>query len=133
MPTRRAQLATLERAIAEQEVAGERRSQELAKGTSMYRKWLGLTFERVGDDRLRLDLTHVDPSSPDRPYSFEVFVDANNAYHVDKCSPTLPGLPALVARLNETNNFAEFVRTVRRKFQETVPGREGAPQTITQP
>lgn len=129
----RAQLATLERAIAEQEVASERRAAELAKGTSMYKRWLGLTFERVGDDRLRLDLTHVDPSLPERSFSFEVFVDANNLYHVSNCSPPLPGLPLLVSRLNETNNFAEFVRTVRRKFQESVPGREGAPPTITQP
>jgi hypothetical protein len=130
---RAAQLSTLEQAIAEQEAAGERRGQELAKGTAMYRRWLGLAFERVGEDRLRLELTHVDPSSPERPFSFEVFVDRTNVYHVSKCEPALPGLAQLVGRLNETNNFAEFVRTVRRKFQESVPGREGAPPTITQP
>lgn len=131
-PPAHAQLATLERAIAEQQAASERRGVELAKGKSMYRKWLGLTFEH-GDDRLRLDLTNIDPSEPARRFWFEVHVDANNAYHVEKCEPALAGLPALVSRLNETNNFAEFVRTVRRKFQETVPGREGAPPTLTQP
>ncbi|KAJ1628480.1 chromosome segregation protein Spc25-domain-containing protein [Pavlovales sp. CCMP2436] len=126
-------LASVQRAITEQEATGERRSVELAKGTSMYRKWLGLAFERVGEDRLRLDLKHVDPSSPERSFSFEVYVDAKNIYHVDKCDPPTPGLAQLVAHLNETNNFAEFVRTVRRKFQESVPGREGAPAIVTQP
>lgn len=114
--------ANLERTVAEQESIGEKRTAELAKGTAMYRRWLGLAFERVGEDRLRLDMTHIDPSEPSRAFSFEVYVDAANTYHIEKCSPAVPGLPTLVARLNETNNFSEFVRTVRRAFQENVVG-----------
>lgn len=106
--------------IAEQEALTEKRSLELAKGTTMYRRWLGLGFERVGEDRLRLELTHIDAAQPSRVFSFEVFVDKSNTYHIERCTPEILSLADLVKTLNETNNFSQFVRTIRREFQALV-------------
>ena len=45
---------------------------ELHKGAVLYSARLGLTFERVGDERLRLIFTNVDERSPAREFSFQV-------------------------------------------------------------
>lgn len=55
--------------------AKEQKLAELTKGCALYRARLGLAFERVGDERLRLTLTNIDPAAPMRAFSFQVFVD----------------------------------------------------------
>ena len=45
---------------------------ELDKGSTMYKQRLGLQFERVGDERLRLTFTNIDANDPMRPYAFQV-------------------------------------------------------------
>lgn len=49
---------------------------ELHKGGALYRSRLGLAFERLEDERLRLTFTNIDPSDAMRQFSFKVFVDA---------------------------------------------------------
>ena len=44
---------------------------ELQRGAVLYSARLGLTFERVGDERLRLVFTNVDERSPAREFSFQ--------------------------------------------------------------
>lgn len=39
----------------------EQKLAELDKGCALYRTRLGLAFERVGDERLRLTFTNIDP------------------------------------------------------------------------
>ena len=55
---------------------------ELDKGCALYRQRLGLTFERVGDERLRLTFVNIDATNPMKPYAFQVFVDGGDKYHV---------------------------------------------------
>ena len=58
---------------------------ELDKGCALYRQRLGLTFERVGDERLRLTFVNIDATNPMKPYAFQVFVDGGDKYHVSAC------------------------------------------------
>ena len=51
---------------------------ELHKGGALYRSRLGLAFERLEDERLRLTFTNIDPADAQRQFSFKVFVDAGD-------------------------------------------------------
>ena len=130
---------------------------ELDKGCGMYRSRLGLTFERVGDERLRLTFVNIDANDPMRPFAFQVFVDAGDKYHVrldsprtvssaracdapgrppppdrwlmlsalsclratqvESCEPPVMGMDELVTQLNTNNDFAAFVRAMRKRFK----------------
>ena len=93
---------------------------ELQKGINTYRNLLGLHFERVGEERLRLVFTHIDDKDPSRTFSFQVFVDPHDKYHVEDCTPTLPELPQLISQLNGSNDFSAFVRGARKAFKALV-------------
>lgn len=92
---------------------------ELTKGISYYRK-LGLDFERMNDDRLRLVFTLIDPERPDAKFGFSVYITPNETYAVEECDPPLPRLEFLVAELNASNDFSLFVQTMRREFKQLV-------------
>jgi kinetochore protein Spc25 len=95
----------------------EQKLGELDKGCALYRSRLGLTFERVGDERLRLTFTNIDPSAPMRPFAFQVFVDGGDKYHVESCEPAVPGIDELIQTLNSDNDFSAFVRAMRKRFK----------------
>ena len=90
---------------------------ELDKGCALYRKRLDLHFERVGDERLRLTFTNVDANDPMRAFAFQVFVDGGDKYHVESCEPAVGGMDELVEQLNRDNDFAKFVRAMRKRFK----------------
>ena len=85
-------------------------------GSALYKK-LGLDFERVENDQLRLCFTQVDAARPQREFSLQVRVDANDVYHVTRVEPGVAALPALVEELNATNDFSRFVRSMRAAFK----------------
>ena len=96
--------------------------QELTRGVSFYKR-LGLEFEKIHDERLRLVFTQIDALDPTRKYAFNVRVsDADESYSVDGVEPPLAGVDALVAQLNEGNDFSTFVQLMRRKFVEAAAG-----------
>jgi hypothetical protein len=95
---------------------------ELTKGISFYRR-LGLDFEKINDDRLRLVFAQIDPAAPDRKFGFSVRVTDPDVYEVDDCVPPVPGLGELLREVNTTNDFAKFVLQMRHKFKQLV----GAP------
>ena len=90
---------------------------ELDKGLHSFRQHLGMSFSTAGDDRVRVVFTHIDAANPEREFRFDVSV-AEESYSVENCVPHLPGLPALIADLTATNNFSNFVRSMRRSFKE---------------
>lgn len=94
---------------------------ELSKGVAFYRR-LGLEFEKIHDDRLRLSFTQVDPADPARRFAFSLNVTPSDAYEVEDCVPPLAGgrLERLVAELNAGNDFSRFVQLARRAFKESV-------------
>jgi len=109
-----------ERAFQQNNLQNEQKLSELQKGGSMYKKWLGLEFERVEDERLRIVFTHVDPQAPTRAFTFYVYVDSSDRYHVVKCEPEVHDVQSLVDALNTSNDFSAFVRNMRKRFQQLV-------------
>ena len=86
------------------------------RGCALYERYLGLTFVRMGGERLRLVFTNVDERDTSRAFSFEVFVDGADRYHVEQCEPSVPSMPQLLDRLNTNNDFGAFVRAMRAGF-----------------
>ena len=113
------------RAVVTQREAGcqqtlaskEAKLAELERGRALYRARLGLNFEQVGNERLRLTFTNVDSANPMRPFAFQVFVDQGDKYHVESCEPPVAGMESLIEALNTNNDFSAFVRAMRRRFK----------------
>lgn len=84
----------------------------------MIEESLGLRIEQsISDNRLRFLLNRLDPTAPERLFTFDVRV-TNDGYVVPTCSPDLPELPTLLATLNENpNEFFRFVRSMRQAFK----------------
>lgn len=92
---------------------------EMSKGIAYYAR-LGLTFEAMADENVRLVFTHIDPAQPAQPYTFTLHVSESEEYVLRECSPSLPSMPTLLAELNATNNFSAFVQRVRAAFVASV-------------
>ena len=95
----------------------DQRLNELQRGCDTYRNMLGLDFDRVGDERLQLIFTQIDERNPKRVFTFQVFVDPNDHYHIERCEPMVPNVEHLVDALNTSNDFSAFVRKMRREFK----------------
>lgn len=94
---------------------------ELTRGVSFYRQ-LGLDFEKIHDDKLRLVFSQVDPSDPGRKFAFTLWITPSDTYAVDEVAPALPAgvLPGLLAELNSGNDFSAFVQRMRKAFKGLV-------------
>ena len=97
-------------------VADERRF----AGIQLYQQRLGLQFDKVGDDRLRLTFTMLDPNRAERAFWLEVRVTAGDRYVAEQCEPPVADLPMLTEQLNASNDFSAFVRTMRHRFKALV-------------
>lgn len=97
--------------------------QELTRGVAFYRR-LGLEFDKIHDDKLRMVFTQVDPADPARRFAFTVWVTPAETYALDDVAPALPPgvAPALLAELNAGNDFSAFVQRMRRAFKALVEG-----------
>mmetsp|Transcript_1021 Transcript_1021/g.1092 ORF Transcript_1021/g.1092 Transcript_1021/m.1092 type:complete len:234 (+) Transcript_1021:282-983(+) len=93
--------------------------QQLTRGMKLY-KMLGLSFEKVSEDWLKLSFTHIDPNDHSREFYFVVFLDRNDVYHIQEVNPVIGNVQPLINELNETNNFSLFVRRMRKRFKELV-------------
>eukprot|EP01104_Vermistella_antarctica_P011552 TRINITY_DN3234_c0_g1_i1.p1 TRINITY_DN3234_c0_g1~~TRINITY_DN3234_c0_g1_i1.p1 ORF type:complete len:223 (+),score=81.99 TRINITY_DN3234_c0_g1_i1:168-836(+) len=89
---------------------------ELSKGISLYKKHLGLEFQRVGNDRLRFIFWNIDPAKHDRKFYFNIRINPSQVYQLVSCKPPLEDADDLVQKLNSTNDFSQFVQAMRRKF-----------------
>jgi len=118
LSTSRALVAQREAGFEQAVAAKEHKLTELDKGIALYKTRLGLEFERVGEDSsLRLIFTNIDPADPMRQFSFHVFVDGGDKYHVQSCEPLVQGLDSLVDALNAKNDFGAFVHSMRKGFK----------------
>ena len=95
----------------------DRTNSDLTQGVIAFKTRLGLDFERIGQDQLKLNLTRIDPSDPERVFAFAVHIDPNDKYHVILCDPPLNNTDELVDELNTSNDFSLFVRRMRRSFR----------------
>ena len=55
-----------------------------------------------------------------RAFTFYVYVDSSDRYHVVKCEPEVHDVQSLVDALNTSNDFSAFVRNMRKRFQQLV-------------
>jgi hypothetical protein len=78
----------------------------------------GLDFEASGDGGLELRFARVDARAPSRSFLATLRVDGDDRYAVSATYPTLPAarLGALLADVNDRNDFAAFVRALRSEF-----------------
>jgi len=77
----------------------------------------GLTFDRAGDNKLKLTFTQIDPSNPGREFSFTLNVNDQNKYEVTDCDPEMSIVGKLVEKVNNDNDFGAFVKAMRKGFQ----------------
>eukprot|EP00743_Colponemidia_sp_Colp-15_P002725 GILK01002951.1.p1 GENE.GILK01002951.1~~GILK01002951.1.p1 ORF type:complete len:245 (+),score=60.84 GILK01002951.1:57-737(+) len=104
--------------LQEKEKANSYRVAELTKGVQFYKERLGLDFQRVGDNRLRVVFTQIDPDQPNKEFWFSVHVNENDIYQIEDCVPAVGGVSKMLDELNTSNNFSSFVQAMRRKFKE---------------
>jgi len=91
---------------------------ELDKGCSLYRQRLGLQFERVGEERLRLTFINIDANDPMRPFFFQV----GYAYTRAQALAHAPRVPAS-RRLTPTECLPALLATGLRRRRRQVPRR----------
>lgn len=114
----RKKIADLRKALIKAEKDAAHNMTEKRIGQTIYQERLGLRFERVADDHLRVVFDKVDPNNPNKEFWFAVAVDAQNVYQIaeNKCKPYVEALPTMLSELNKTNNFGSFVRQMRHEF-----------------
>jgi hypothetical protein len=117
----RAEVQRLEAEVEASVDKNEQDNSDLTQGVIAFKNRLGLDFQRIGQDQLKLNMTNIDRNDPDRIFSFAVQIDPNDHYHVILCEPQLPNVDELVGVLNANNDFSKFVRSMRQAFC-TLPG-----------
>ena len=89
-------------------------------GLVTYEKRLGLRFERVEDDYLKVVFNHIDPKELEKEFSIIVCVDSDDVYQIPEgsCQPQIPHLESMLEDLRASNDFPGFVRKLRATFVE---------------
>jgi kinetochore protein Spc25 len=76
------------------------------------------------DDRpdCRFRFTELDPNDPSREFSFLLDADLDEAYDIQECDPPLDPRTqeSISERFNESDDMSEFIRGMRRAFQDTL-------------
>ncbi|OLL22310.1 Kinetochore protein spc25 [Neolecta irregularis DAH-3] len=78
---------------------------------------LGMKILGLKDDFLQIVFTHINEHDWQREYYVTLDLSERN-YQVPECKPLLNQLAALVDRLNETRDFPDFLKRVRKGFKE---------------
>ncbi|CAB3983633.1 Hypothetical predicted protein [Paramuricea clavata] len=94
---------------------------QYTKGISFFQDFLGFAFEKIDKDHLKFVFKYIDPNNPEARFSFTVKVDENTGiYNIKDCSPMINQLTDLTDDLNKTNDFTQFVISIRRGFKDLV-------------
>eukprot|EP01122_Echinamoeba_exundans_P011306 TRINITY_DN4450_c0_g1_i1.p1 TRINITY_DN4450_c0_g1~~TRINITY_DN4450_c0_g1_i1.p1 ORF type:complete len:231 (-),score=52.04 TRINITY_DN4450_c0_g1_i1:100-792(-) len=101
------------------------RLKEYSSGIAYYQQFLGLTYERVGEQGLRLVFTKVDSKNPSKEFYFSLSLNESNSYEMGECQPEVQCIDIL-EQLNSSNNLSVFVVGMRKLFQEYA--RKSVPQ-----
>eukprot|EP01012_Entosiphon_sulcatum_P043231 TRINITY_DN5746_c0_g1_i1.p1 TRINITY_DN5746_c0_g1~~TRINITY_DN5746_c0_g1_i1.p1 ORF type:complete len:206 (-),score=36.47 TRINITY_DN5746_c0_g1_i1:71-658(-) len=93
-------------------------ARDLLEELSTFQQLLGLNFEFEGD-WLRVAFVYIDANEPLKQYSVSLRLLEDTKFIVGRTQPVdIPYADAL-QKLNESNDFGAFVRTVRRLFVQT--------------
>ncbi|CAK8562218.1 unnamed protein product [Lathyrus sativus] len=90
---------------------------ETREAISWYNRVLG--FHVKGGRGVKFTFKNINVKNPNEEYTFIVSHD-KNTYTLLSCEPPLDGIEELVLELNKTNGLFEFVKAMRKKFQETL-------------
>ena len=79
---------------------------------------LGLRFVRVEDGTtLKILFTQIGAPEPCREFCVGLQINSDDEYEVTVCEPNIEKLSVLIKDLNASNDFALFVRSVRKEFK----------------
>lgn len=120
--THEEQIEKEELSIAQQHEVAEAQHEEALKLLATYKERLGLSITRVAPQTVRMALSLLDKSEPDREFVFTLGLSDSdtNGYHVCECVPQVPELPDLLCELNanacSATALPRFVCSMRRAF-----------------
>ncbi|KAJ1971426.1 kinetochore-associated Ndc80 complex subunit spc25 [Dimargaris xerosporica] len=117
-----AQVEALEREIAHKKEAIATKEKTLLRQQTrnepelrFFEEKLALTVFSLRADLLEFTFTHISEKNWHQPFRFVVDVSSKE-YKVPTCEPTLNQLPDLVAWLNRTRDFYQFLKKMRQGF-----------------
>ena len=83
----------------------------------MYKERLGLYLQQNKDSgSLEIGFRHINKDDPDQQYKVTVRILEDNLFQVLSCEPKINLLEDLVDTLNADNDFAAFIRNIRKAF-----------------
>ncbi|WBW71380.1 Ndc80 complex subunit Spc25 [Schizosaccharomyces osmophilus] len=88
-----------------------------------WQDYLGLRMEGVHEEVIRFVFTNIDEKNWDKPFSFQINL-SHIDYEVTHCRPPLLILDDLVKKLNQSRDFYQFLRDIRKGFIDYHKGRE---------
>ncbi|CAG9320231.1 unnamed protein product [Blepharisma stoltei] len=92
-------------------------TKELGKALNYYQFRFGLSLKRLPNSSLRISYEFIKRELDEVEHSVTLHIsDSTNAYEIVKCTPNLPQIYPLLHNLNQTNDFARFVKDVRKSF-----------------
>ncbi|KAJ7608133.1 chromosome segregation protein Spc25-domain-containing protein [Mycena polygramma] len=80
---------------------------------------LACVVEGVNRDQLLIRISKIDPSDPEREFTFVLDV-SGDSYRVLTSTPSLATLPLLVARIRESKDVLIFIKEVRQAYVDMV-------------
>ncbi|EPX71194.1 kinetochore protein Spc25 [Schizosaccharomyces octosporus yFS286] len=119
----RAVLTTKQQTKEELESSKRKQEQLNMPELQFWQDYLGLRMEGVHEEVIRFVFTNIDEKNWDRPFSFQINL-SHIDYEVTHCRPLLPTLDNLVHKLNQSRDFYQFLRDIRKGFVNYHKGRE---------
>jgi hypothetical protein len=87
----------------------------------MYKERLGLSLQQNRDNgSLAVGFRHINEEHPEQQFIVTVRILEDNLFQVLSCEPKLDALQDLVDTLNADNDFATFIRNIRKAFVNSI-------------
>jgi len=95
----------------------ENLTKELTKTLKCFQQYLGLSIKKLPNGGLRVCYEYIKKHIDETEHVLVVNIDQQTKnYRVESCTPHLAQMPDMLAQLNTTNDFARFVKDVRKAF-----------------
>lgn len=107
--------------IATRESSQDKVLSEIRSTLFMYKERLGLSLQQNRDNgSLAIGFRHVNQEHPEQEFTVTVRILEDNLFQVLSCEPKVDALQDLVDTLNADNDFATFIRNIRRAFVDSI-------------
>jgi len=108
-------MVALKEKESQSDKAIHQKREQLEREISRERSALSLELVRTTEGSLLLNYTNIDRSQPDKKFVCEIKV-VNRKYQAVETYPQIPDIDAIVAALNNSNDFSGFAVTIRKRF-----------------